>query len=49
MEILNSAGGAREASRGICELAAEGWVVFQAEKSGEGSRAEAPAVPSPRV
>lgn len=38
MEILSSAGGAREASRGICELAAEGRVAFQAEKSGEGSR-----------
>lgn len=34
MEILNSAGGVRQASRRIRELAVEGWVVFQAETSG---------------
>lgn len=34
MEILNSAWGVGQASRRICELAVEGWVVFQTETSG---------------
>lgn len=33
----------------MCELGVESWVVFQTEKSGEGSWAEGPAVPSPKA
>lgn len=48
MESLQSSGGAREASGGNVSWF-ESPVAFQAEKSGEGSGAEGPAVPSPKV